>query len=489
MSNSPNLSLPYLSPAQAQKHVTHNEALRALDAVVQLAILDRDLSTPPSSANDGERFIVGAGATGDWAGQEDKVAAFQDGTWLFYAPVEGWLAWVADENALLAWDGTSWISAGGSINPAGLVGVNATADATNKLSVSSSASLFSHEGSDHRVKVNKAADTDTASVLFQTGFSGRAEFGLTGDDDFHMKVSSDGSVWKDAIILSRSTGEIGAPFTALGRANLLINGDFQINQRAFAGGALSSGVYGHDRWKAGAGGANYSISGYVMSLVSGSLEQSVEAALWGHSNFDNVFVTVSAKNPSADLSVAFGSGTGTISGGSGRQSYTFSPGTGTSATPSFEISAASAGTVTFSHLQIEVSSSASAWSPRSAVQEQMLCARYFQRITKVNGGSDVMIYASGPVSSGNFVGPVSLLGPMRAAPSLSYSALSDFAIVIPGSLSAAPTAIALSDDDSDALFGPRAFTLSCTYSGTSSGAGYLGVAASSTAVLIFDAEL
>ena len=38
--------------------------------------------------------------------------------------------------------------------------------------------------------------------------------------------------------------------------NLLLNGDFQINQRGFAGGALSAGTYGFDRWKADAGGAN-----------------------------------------------------------------------------------------------------------------------------------------------------------------------------------------------------------------------------------------
>ena len=44
-----NLSLPFIMAAQAQKHVTHNEALRALDAVVQLMVLDKDLDSPPGS--------------------------------------------------------------------------------------------------------------------------------------------------------------------------------------------------------------------------------------------------------------------------------------------------------------------------------------------------------------------------------------------------------------------------------------------------------
>ena len=69
-----------------------------------------------------------------------------------------------------------------------LVGVNAIADVTNKLSVSSAASLFNHDGAGHQVKINKASAEQTGTVLFQTGYSGRAEFGLAGDDDFQVKV-------------------------------------------------------------------------------------------------------------------------------------------------------------------------------------------------------------------------------------------------------------------------------------------------------------
>ena len=59
---SSNLALPYLSPSQAQKHITHNEALQILDAVVQLAVLASDLGTPPAAVNTGARYIVGASA-------------------------------------------------------------------------------------------------------------------------------------------------------------------------------------------------------------------------------------------------------------------------------------------------------------------------------------------------------------------------------------------------------------------------------------------
>jgi hypothetical protein len=108
MDTTSNLSLPYIVAAQAQKHVTHNEALRALDAVVQLMALDKDLAAPPGAPAEGDRYIVGPSPTGAWAGQADRIAAWQDGAWAFYSPREGWLAWVADEDRLYAWGGSAW---------------------------------------------------------------------------------------------------------------------------------------------------------------------------------------------------------------------------------------------------------------------------------------------------------------------------------------------------------------------------------------------
>ena len=215
MNNTPNLMMPNIEAAQAQKHVTHNEALRVLDAMVQLSVNDRDLTVAPLSPAQGARYIVAASATGTWAGKDQQIAAWQDNAWSYYVPQEGWLAWVADEDKLLAWDGTVWseVSSGGGggstlLNPAdgGLIGINATATATNRLSVSSPATLFNHEGNGHQQKINKNTSGDTASQLYQSGFSGRAEIGLTGDDDFHFKVSPDGTNWYEAINIDRNNG-------------------------------------------------------------------------------------------------------------------------------------------------------------------------------------------------------------------------------------------------------------------------------------------
>ena len=213
MDTTPNLDLPYIASAQAQKHVTHNEAIRALDALVQLSVIDRDLTSPPATPANGDRYIVPAGASGAWSGHAGSVAAFQDGTWAYYSSLEGWLAWVADEDRLVAWDGTQWVVAGGQgVNPTPLVGINATADTTNRLTTKSNAVLFSHDDvtpgtGDMRQILNKSASSKTVSQLYQSNWSGRAETGLAGDDNWHLKVSPDGSAWQSALVVDRSTGE------------------------------------------------------------------------------------------------------------------------------------------------------------------------------------------------------------------------------------------------------------------------------------------
>jgi hypothetical protein len=206
MSETTHLSLPLLAAAQSQKHVTHNEALVLLDALTQLAVRDH-VSAPPPVVNAGDRFLVAAGATGVFAGQADRIALYDDGLWRFLMPRAGWTVWIEDDAVGRVFNGTGWVSAAPTASV--LFGINATADTTNRLSVASPAALFSHDGAGCQIKVNKAAATETASLLFQTGFSGRAEMGLTGSDAFRVKVSSDGAVWRDGVVIAAATGFAG----------------------------------------------------------------------------------------------------------------------------------------------------------------------------------------------------------------------------------------------------------------------------------------
>ncbi len=209
---SPNLNLPYLAPAQAQKHVTHNEALRQLDAIVQLSVASV-ADTPPSSPENGDRVIIGTTPTGDFIDKPHQLAAFQDGAWEYFAPKTGWRAYVEDVGELRIFDGAVWqaMSGGGSSETTDKFGINTAADITNRLAVKSPATLLDNEGAGHQLKVNKASQTDTASLLFQSGYTGHAEMGLTGDQDFHIKTSADGSVFQDSLIADAASGAVSFP--------------------------------------------------------------------------------------------------------------------------------------------------------------------------------------------------------------------------------------------------------------------------------------
>ncbi|WP_300440667.1 DUF2793 domain-containing protein [uncultured Mameliella sp.] len=199
------LTLPYLLPSQAQKHVTHNEALRRLDVAVQLAVIARDVTAPPASPAQGDRYLVPAGATGDWVGQDGTIAVYDMNTWIFQAPVAGWRARVLSEDTQVRFDGTAWRDGAGALQ-ADRLGVNGAADATNRLTSVAPATLLTHDGAGHQLKVNKAAQSDTASLLFQTNWSGRAEMGTTGSDEFAIKVSADGAAWVTALSFDGASG-------------------------------------------------------------------------------------------------------------------------------------------------------------------------------------------------------------------------------------------------------------------------------------------
>jgi len=205
------LSLPYLQAAQAQKHVTHNEALRILDVAVQLAVSSRSQTVPPANPDVGTRHIVPVAALGDWAGQQGRIAVFDDGAWSFQDPLPGWSAQVLDEGVRVVHSGTGWVVPGLGGAQADWLGLNTVADAENRLSVAAPATLLSHEGAGHQLKVNKAAAADTASLLFQTGFSGRAEMGLAGTNEFSLKVSVDGIGWITALLANPASGLLSAP--------------------------------------------------------------------------------------------------------------------------------------------------------------------------------------------------------------------------------------------------------------------------------------
>ncbi|MBG0810594.1 DUF2793 domain-containing protein [Methylosinus sp. H3A] len=297
MTETIHLALPRIDAAQAQKHVTHNEALALLDAMTQLAVIEKR-TFPPTAPAEGDRYLVIATATGAFAGKEQNVAVRLAGGWVFLTPKAGWLAYVEAEQTTLLYDGSAWVDAGlalRELQTLALLGLGATADSANPLSVKANAVLFAArtiaEGGagDLRVKLVKEAAGHTVSQLYQSNWSGRAETGLIGDDDFHVKVSADGTTWREALIVDRATGRVAFPSGTGDGApaafrNRLRNVAFAVNQRAVSGTVtLAAGQYGHDGVKAGAAGASYTFSvseiDTTLSVTAGSLILPIEAVL------------------------------------------------------------------------------------------------------------------------------------------------------------------------------------------------------------------
>lgn len=203
----PILALPVLVPNQAQPYVTHNDALRRLDILVQLSVIAFGAETPPALPGEGDLYALGAAPVAAWAGQADALAVWIDGSWLFLAPQPGWRAWDRDAGLLRVWDGTAWARPPAELDNVAGVGIGTASDAVNRLAVVSEATLFSHDGAGHQLKINKAGTAETASLLFQSNWTGHAEMGLAGGTDFAIKVSGDGSAWTEALRFDAASGE------------------------------------------------------------------------------------------------------------------------------------------------------------------------------------------------------------------------------------------------------------------------------------------
>src|SRR5690606_26040136 len=116
-----------IAAQQAQKHVTFNEAMKALDMLVQPAVISATTTEPPVSPAEGDIYLLPAGAAAGWAGHEGEFASWQDGGWSFRAPADGWLVYIADEAAVRIRQPGGWmplVSTGGS--SVGMFGINAT---------------------------------------------------------------------------------------------------------------------------------------------------------------------------------------------------------------------------------------------------------------------------------------------------------------------------------------------------------------------------
>lgn len=112
ISYGPKLGL-MVNGAQGEEHyLPLMKMLRAIDALVQLNVISHTLGLPPGSPNDGDCYIVGSTASGDWAGYAGRVARYSTllTGWEFYTPKQGWIAWSDEAGEHLKYVGGAWVA-------------------------------------------------------------------------------------------------------------------------------------------------------------------------------------------------------------------------------------------------------------------------------------------------------------------------------------------------------------------------------------------
>jgi len=195
-----------------------------------------------------------------------------------------------------------------------------------------------------------------------------------------------------AYVLNAVTGGTAA---AIPGANTADNNGFAVNQRGYVSGTvLAAGAYGHDRWKAGAGGCTYTFAApsgpsVSITITAGTLQQVVEGA----SLIGGTYTL---------------SWTGTAQGRIGAGSYAASPvsGTvtvGTNTTIEFN-------TGTLSQVKFEIGSVATPWVALSPQQQFAACQRFYWT---------GMLYGGSTLGAGNsFYLSTALPVQMRASPTV-----------------------------------------------------------------------
>ena len=294
--HSARLALPYLAAGQMQKHVTLNEALTRLDALVQTVVVSRTATAQPGAPADGGLWILPVGATGaDWSMRPTgALVRAEGGGWTVVTAGDGLIALVEDADEVVVRHGGDWAPLGARLGVAQALtrlGIGTTADGANPFAARLNAALWTAlEGwaggtGDLRLTLNKEASGDVLSLLFQSGWGGRAELGLVGDDDLRLKVSADGSSWHDAFAVDRTTGRTTFAQGAGRRAVTVLTADGSYAVPAWArsleavmvggGGGGGAGAFGASgsRFGGGGGGAGGISRGeWPAELLGGTLD-------------------------------------------------------------------------------------------------------------------------------------------------------------------------------------------------------------------------
>ncbi len=227
MAETARLQLPLLSPSQAQKHVTVNEALTRLDALARLRVAS-SLTTVPVNPGDGMCYLIAPGAAGVWLGRDNSIAIRSNGGWTYAAAQKGWTAWNISLSRSLVFNGYEWLAE------------------TQVFSTGGAATIARIMEFDHAIAAGAVSNTTMvipshAQVLAVTA---RVVAAVTGPGltSLSIGVAADAARYGSGIgigLNSYSNGITGSPVTYYSDTSLVLTP----SGGTFAGGTIRFGVH------------------------------------------------------------------------------------------------------------------------------------------------------------------------------------------------------------------------------------------------------
>ncbi len=228
MSETKQLGLPLVQAAQAQKHVTVNEALVRLDAAAALSVEAWELPSPPGSPVEGGSYLIGAPASGEWAGREQELAIYSNGGWVYLTPKTGWRAWNTEISAPVVFDGVVWARDTAVFSPGGAK--------TNQriIEIDHTITAGASSGTGNVIPSHAQVVGVTARVI--TAITG------TGVSSWSLGISGDTSKYASGLGLSLNSfalGPAGSPETYWADTELVLTPD----AGSFTDGAVRIGIH------------------------------------------------------------------------------------------------------------------------------------------------------------------------------------------------------------------------------------------------------
>ncbi|WP_226550450.1 DUF2793 domain-containing protein [Celeribacter naphthalenivorans] len=214
MSDTTRFALPLIEAAQAQKHVTVNEALSRIDGLMQLTLISVTGNTPPLTPQEGDTYGVGSAPVNAWSGQAGMIALYVNGGWAFVPATLGMRAYVADQNGWAGYDGADWVLGLQTLSPNGAGMVQKVIEVDHTITAgTTSAASFALPGQ---------------SVVY--GVTGRVLSDITGTGltGFSLGVAGSSNRYGSGLSLSQGSwlrGLTGTPLTYYASEDLILTGE------------------------------------------------------------------------------------------------------------------------------------------------------------------------------------------------------------------------------------------------------------------------